>query len=114
MQLFASTKTIAPDTLISLISEEYECQKNQRNHDAGRKGKELDEAMSVGSLSSSYKGKGKKSWGKKDDHAHGTCWNVERRATFGSSARNQRVTLMRRRKVEVEAVAVIGRLDNHL
>ena len=54
-QLFSTSKTIAPDTLIPLISKEYECQKNQHNQDSGGKGKEVDEAMSVGSPL--YKGK---------------------------------------------------------
>ena len=73
-QLFADTKTIAPDTLISLISEEYKCQKNQRNQDSGGKGKEPDEAMSVGS-SSSYKEKAKGNCGNKDELLPGACWN---------------------------------------
>ena len=72
-QLFSTSKTIAPDILISLISEEYERQKNQRNQDSGGKGKEVDEAMSVGS--SSYKGKGNGNYGKKDEIVRGACWN---------------------------------------
>ena len=60
--------------LISLISEEYECQKNQRNQDSGGKGKEPDEAMSVGS-SSSYKEKAKGNCGNKDELLPGACWN---------------------------------------
>ena len=63
-QLFSMLKTIAPDILISLISEEYERQKNQCNQDSGGKGKEVDEAMSVGL--SLYKGKGNGNYGKKD------------------------------------------------
>lgn len=34
--MLAKDKTIAPDALISLISEEYERQKNQRNPMVGR------------------------------------------------------------------------------
>lgn len=34
--MLAKDKTIAPDALISLISEEYEHQKNQRNPMVGR------------------------------------------------------------------------------
>jgi len=75
-QLFSVTKTIAPDTLISLISEEYEHQKNQRNQDASGKGKEPDEAMSVGNgSSSSYKGKGNRNSGGKERLPRGACWN---------------------------------------
>jgi hypothetical protein len=71
-RMFAITKTIAPDTLISLISEEYERQKNQRG-DQRQGGKaEGDEAMSVGTSSSSYKGKGS---GKREELPRGACWN---------------------------------------
>jgi hypothetical protein len=72
-RMFAPTKTIAPDALISLISEEYERQKNQRNRRSGGKGREeVDEAMHVGSSLSSWKGKGK---AKRDEMARGICWN---------------------------------------
>jgi len=73
-QLFADTKTIAPDMLISLILEEYKRQKNQRNQDSGGKGKEPDEAMSVGS-SLSHKEKAKGNCGNKDELLPGACWN---------------------------------------
>ena len=53
--MFAILKTIAPDSLISLISEEYEHQKTQKAHCSG-KTKEDDEAMVV---TSTNKGKGK-------------------------------------------------------
>ena len=61
-RMFAKDKTIAPDTLISPISEEYEPQKNQRNQDNGGKVKEIDEAMGVGlsSWKESGNGNGKK------------------------------------------------------
>jgi hypothetical protein len=63
-RMFASTKTIAPDSLISLISEEYERQKTQKTRRSG-KTKDDDEAMAVGST----KGKGKPKYPK------GSCWN---------------------------------------
>ena len=73
IQLFSMSKTIAPDTLISLISEKYKCQKNQHNQDSDGKGKQVDEAMSVGL--SLYKGKGNGNYGKKDETVRGACWN---------------------------------------
>ena len=47
-RMFAKDKTIASNTLFSLMSEEYELQKNQRYRNNGGKGKEIDEAMAVG------------------------------------------------------------------
>ena len=53
-RMFASTKTIAPGSLISLISEEYEHQKNQKSRLSGKtKDDDKDEAIAVSS------GKGK-------------------------------------------------------
>ena len=57
-RMFATTKTIAPDSLISLISEEFERQKTQKSRRSG-KTKDEDEAMAVGSSSGKGKGKGK-------------------------------------------------------
>ena len=63
--MFAPTKTIAPDSLISLISEEFERQKTQKSRRSGKtKEDDKDEAMAVGSSS---KGKGK--------FPRGVCWN---------------------------------------
>jgi len=84
-QLFADTKTIAPDMLISLISEEYECQKNQRNQDSGGKGKEPDEAMSVGS-SSCIKKRRKGTAGTRMSSCLELAGIVEKRAITGTSA----------------------------
>ena len=47
-RVFAKDKTIAPDTSISLMCEEYKRQKNQRYRNNGGKGKEIDEAIAVG------------------------------------------------------------------
>ena len=56
-RMFASLKTMAPDSLISLISEEYEHQRTQRLWHSGKaKDDNKDKAMAVGS---SLKGKGK-------------------------------------------------------
>ena len=61
-RMFAKDETMAPDTLIFLISEEYEAQKKQRNQDDGGKRKEIDEAMAVdlSSWKESGNGNGKK------------------------------------------------------
>ena len=63
-RMFAPSKTIVPDSLISLISEEYERQKTQKSRRSG-KTKDDDEAMAVGST----KGKGKQRY------PRGVCWN---------------------------------------
>jgi hypothetical protein len=73
-RLFAPSKTILPDALISLISEEYERQKTQRSRRSGvgkAKEDEKDEALVVGGSSRSWKGKG----GKGDHKPRGVCWN---------------------------------------
>ena len=69
-RLYASTKTIAPDSLISLIVEESERQKVQRSRWQGNKSKgdDKDEALSVAGSSKSSKSKGKRK-------PKGTCWN---------------------------------------
>ena len=65
-RMFASTKTIAPDSLISLISEEFERMKTQKSRRSGKnKDDDKDEAMAVGS----GKGKGK------TKYPRGVCWN---------------------------------------
>ena len=72
-RLYASTRTIAPDSLISLISEEYERQKTQwlRRSGSGKsKEDDKDEALSVGAgPSKSLKAKGERKpkgvWGKR-------------------------------------------------
>ena len=71
-RLYAPTKTIAPDSLISLISEEYERQKTQRSRRSGggkSKEDEKDEALSATAKSSKAKG------GKGERKPKGVCWN---------------------------------------
>ena len=71
--MFTSTKTITPDSLISLISEEYEHQKTQKSHRSGKtKEDDKDEALAVGS---SMKGKGRK-------FPHGVCWNCGKKGHY--------------------------------
>jgi Pol polyprotein, beta-barrel domain/gag-polypeptide of LTR copia-type len=68
-KLYSSTKTIGPDGLIMLVSEEYEChaaQRSRRSGHASGKGEDKDEAMFV-----SPNGKGKKI----NRKPRGTCWN---------------------------------------
>jgi hypothetical protein len=78
-KLYAPTKTIVLDSLISLISEEYERQRTQRSRRAGSlksKDDDRDEAMAV----SLGKGKGKD----KDRKPCGVCWNCgDKRALQG-------------------------------
>ena len=70
-RLYSPTKTIAPDSLISLIAEESERQKVQRSRWHGGKSKDddKDEAMSVTAGSSKRKD------GKGDRKLCGVCWN---------------------------------------
>ena len=64
-RMYAPSKTIAPDSLISLISEEFERQKNQKSRRSGKtKDDDKDEAMAS---TSSRKGKHK--------YPRGVCWN---------------------------------------
>ena len=49
-RMFATSKTIAPDALISLISEEYERQKTQKACQSDKSKDNTDEAMTVTSL----------------------------------------------------------------
>ena len=65
VKLFSSMKTITPDALISLISEEYEHQQVQCSHQSGGNGKakdqDRDEALNVSSSEkSNRKGKFKR------------------------------------------------------
>ena len=79
-KLYSSTKTITPDALISLISEEYERQQVQRSHRSGGNGKakdqDRDEALNV---SSSGKSNGK---GKFERKPRGVCWNCGEKGHF--------------------------------
>jgi len=79
-KLYSSTKTITPDTLISLISEEYERQQVQRLRRSGGNGKakdqDRDEALNV---SSSGKSNGK---GKFERKPRGVCWNCGEKGLF--------------------------------
>ncbi|KAF5329633.1 hypothetical protein D9619_009265 [Psilocybe cf. subviscida] len=78
-QMFSSTKTLAPDVLISLISEESEQQKAQRSRRSGKsKDDEKDEALSVGA-SSKAKSTGAKRDSKKP---RGICWNCGEKGHF--------------------------------
>ncbi len=78
--MFSPDQTILPDVLISLISEEYECQKNATHPAFWRQGQdETDEAMSVGSLSKSRcSGSSKGS----DWKSKVTCWNCGEKGHF--------------------------------
>ena len=79
-KLYSSTKTITPDALISLISEEYECQQVQRSRRNSGNGKakdhDRDEALSV---MSSGKSSGK---GRFERKPRGVCWNCEDKGHF--------------------------------
>ena len=79
MKLYSSTKTITPDALISLISEEYERQQTQGMHQSGGNGKskdqDHDEALNV----SSEKSSGKKKFERKPK---GVCWNCGEKGHF--------------------------------
>jgi gag-polypeptide of LTR copia-type/Zinc knuckle len=68
-KLYSSTKTIEPDELITLVSEEYEhhvSQQSRRSRQASGKGGDKDEALTM-----SGNGKGKTF----DQKPKGTCWN---------------------------------------
>ena len=67
-RLYAPSKTIAPDSLISLIAEESERQKVQHLHWQSNKPKDEDEAMSV------TPGNFQKKGGKGEKKARGVCW----------------------------------------
>jgi len=79
-KLYSSTKTITPNALISLISEEYECQQMQCSCQNGGNGKakdqDHDEALSVMS-SEKFNGKGRF-----ERKPHGVCWNCGEKRHF--------------------------------
>jgi hypothetical protein len=83
-RMYALTQTIDPDILISLISEEFERQKNQHASSArcsgGKSKNDGDEAMSVTGGSSKGKssgGKGSANW-----RSRITCWNCGEKGHF--------------------------------
>ena len=71
-RMFATSKTIAPDLLISLISEEYKRQKTQKTRRSGKNKDDGDEAMAA----SSGKGKGKAKY------PRGVCWNCGKKGHY--------------------------------
>jgi len=78
-KLYALTKTIDPDALISLISEEYKQQKAQcsrRSNGKSPKEDDWDEAMSASSS------KGGKAGGHNHKFPHGTCWGCGDKGHF--------------------------------
>jgi len=70
-KLYAPMKTIDPNALISLISEEYEWQKSQHSHCSNGKSPKEDDHDEAMSASSS---KGGKAGGHNHKFPHGTCW----------------------------------------
>lgn len=76
-RMFATSKTIDPDALISLISEEYERQRTQQSRRTGKSKSDdpKDEAMAVGSS----RGKGRF---KGDRKPRGACWNCGEKGHF--------------------------------
>jgi len=79
-RLYAPTKTIDPDALISLIAEESECQCSQCAHRGNGLGKlkydDKDEALSV-TQGQSLRGKGVPC-----RFLHGVCWNCGEKRHF--------------------------------
>ena len=74
-KIYFSTKTIAPDSLILLISEEYERQHAQHTHRSGpgkAKDEDWDKALAV--IPEKSKGKERK--------PHGVCWNCGEKGHF--------------------------------
>ena len=80
VKLYSFTKIITPNALISLISEEYECQQVQCSHQNDGNGKakdqDWDEALNI---SSSEKSNGK---GKFKRKPRGVCWNCGEKGHF--------------------------------
>jgi len=79
-KLYAPSKTIDPDALISMISEEYEHQKSQRSRRSNGKSSrnnDRDEAMTVSSTS-----RGGKARGRNHKFAHGTWWGCGGKGHF--------------------------------
>jgi hypothetical protein len=82
-RMYASTKTIDPDVLMSLLVEEADRQKAQlARRRVSEKGKEdeRDEALSVGAEIESKPRKGK-------GRANVTCWNCDKRGHYSSECR---------------------------
>jgi len=79
-KLYSSTKTITPDALISLISEEHECQQVQRSRRNGGNGKAKDQDRNKAlSVMSSGKSSGK---GRFERKPRGVCWNCGEKGHF--------------------------------
>ena len=79
-RLYAPTKTIKPDALISLISEESDRQQSQHAHRGNgsekSKGDEKDEALYV------IQGQSSKWKGGPHKFMHGICWNCGEKGHF--------------------------------
>ena len=78
-KLYHTTKTIDPDVLISLISEEYERQKVQRSRRSNGKSPRDDDRDEAMTASSS---KGGKAGGRNHRFPRGTCWNCGDKGHF--------------------------------
>jgi len=80
VKLYSSTKTITPDTLILLISKEYECQQMQCSHqNSGNekaKNQDCDKALSVMSSEKSNRK------GRFERKPRGVCWNCGDKGYF--------------------------------
>jgi hypothetical protein len=72
-KLYSPSKTIEPDTLISLISEEFEHQKTQRTHHAGgaKSKDDTDEALFAGNVKKGGNLKGK-------PKREPVCWHCDK------------------------------------
>lgn len=67
-KIYSATRTIAPDSLISLISEEYKCQRAQyAQHRGSGKSKDEDRDEALAVVPDKSKGK--------ECKLHGVCWN---------------------------------------
>jgi hypothetical protein len=78
-KLYHSTKTIDPDVLISLISEEYERQKVQRSRRSNGKSPKEDDRDEAMYASSS---RGGKAGGRNHKFPRGTCWGCGDKGHF--------------------------------
>ena len=74
-KIYSPTKMIAPNLLISLISEEYECQHAQHTCQGGP-GKAIDEDRDEALAVVPEKSKGK------ECKPHGVCWNCGEKGHF--------------------------------
>jgi len=83
-KLYAPMKTIDPDALISLISEEYERQKAQHSHRSTGKSPKEDDCNEAMSASSSRGGssRGGKAGGRNHKFTCGTCWGCGEEGHF--------------------------------